>query len=44
MGNWLAASKPGKNGLEMNKDAVSNADVESFRASQGGCGGTDDPS
>ena len=26
---------PGKKGLEMNKDAVSEADVEPFRASQG---------
>ena len=32
------ASKPGKKGLEVNKDAVSDADVEPFRASQGGGG------
>ena len=34
-GDWSAASKPGKKGLEVNKDAVSDADVEPFRASQG---------
>ena len=41
-GDWSAASKPGKKGLEVNKDAVSDADVEPFRASQGGRGWTDD--
>ena len=35
LGDCLAASKLGRKGLEMNKDAVSDADGETFRASQG---------
>ena len=34
LGDWLAASRVGTKGLEMNKYAVSDADVELFRTSQ----------
>ena len=32
----MSSFQAGKKGLEMNKDAVSDADGEPFRASQGG--------